>query len=351
MPIDMTQHEWLLYRQDFNALDSDWSGYLDNDTELAALVSKQLGRTPSADELASLVDAASQSREGHISFHEYITGILGPGWTVDGDNGMLLGQQLSTLVKQQLSAMGVSQSMQYEQLETAMQQVAQKQYGHALPAHHIQPVIEDMLDRFAGPDGGLNTEVVLSQISAKVWWVLKPADVERITNPLVIQYMICPLLGEAKQHTDSVQEWELQQVDAVLELKEICKLFASADGKLTIDEFCRMQLMMQWIDFEESDKECYRSREDTEAGFASMQKEDFVTAAQIYNLYSIEYGMPPPPWLPIPRQQETWGCVWPDHKDFKEVIKKHLSAMSTRMDAFSQCELTLWENANSVANE
>ena len=32
--------QWCL--QDFNALDSDWSGYLDNDTELAALVSKQV---------------------------------------------------------------------------------------------------------------------------------------------------------------------------------------------------------------------------------------------------------------------------------------------------------------------
>ena len=52
--------------------------------EIESLATHQLGRTPSPEEMADFMKSWDVDKDGRISLFEYIRGLLGEGWRLDG---------------------------------------------------------------------------------------------------------------------------------------------------------------------------------------------------------------------------------------------------------------------------
>ena len=73
----------LIYlRSEFALMDAPLQA-LDGD-EIRTLIKRQLGREPTAEDLAQFDDTWDQNQDGRLSLLEYITAVLGRGWKLEG---------------------------------------------------------------------------------------------------------------------------------------------------------------------------------------------------------------------------------------------------------------------------
>ena len=75
----ITSAEYAIYKADFDALDKDGSGFL-NDDEISELIAQQLGAPPAPTDLQAFMNECDRNGDGKISMVEYLTVLLGKGW-------------------------------------------------------------------------------------------------------------------------------------------------------------------------------------------------------------------------------------------------------------------------------
>lgn len=88
MPTSVTAAEFAVYKADFSKLDRDQSGVLNGD-ELRALAEQQLGRACNDNEFGAFVKSFDLNNDGKVDLGEYLTAILGQGWTVSGTGSVV----------------------------------------------------------------------------------------------------------------------------------------------------------------------------------------------------------------------------------------------------------------------
>jgi len=107
-PKVLTRDQYNLFNTDFSSIDTDHTNAIDV-TELGALLSAQLHRTPTQNELRVTMKQFDKNNDGLVSFHEYVTAVCGSGWSTEGMtqvNIELIFERYATPAKQQNARAG-----------------------------------------------------------------------------------------------------------------------------------------------------------------------------------------------------------------------------------------------------
>jgi len=90
--IVITETERNIYAADFDEIDKDGSGFIE-EHEIGALIRKQLERDPSEAEVKGLMSRFDRDQDGMISFEEYMIMVLGENWIMEGHTTFDSGSQ------------------------------------------------------------------------------------------------------------------------------------------------------------------------------------------------------------------------------------------------------------------
>jgi len=73
-------HQMEVFQRDFDAVDADGSGFIES-REVSYLLKIQLGRKATDEEVMSVMRSFDKDENGYIDFEEYMTWMLGEGWS------------------------------------------------------------------------------------------------------------------------------------------------------------------------------------------------------------------------------------------------------------------------------